>query len=141
MQERICPRSPHETMDGWMYLPRYIDKIRLHLAGKLHSDYTENLGKGFDGLWLKTAGLTHDKMVEVVKNSITDGEVCDWVRQNVKKTPAEKAAHRADMMSRPKAGDVEGQARLKMRKEQAGVAQRDDIRTYVDVIDADEHRL
>ena len=128
-------------MDGWMYLPRYIDKIRLHLAGKLHSDYTENLGKGFDALWLKTAGLTHDAMVEVVKNSGTDGEVCDWVRQNVKKTPAEKAAHRDDMMSRPKAGDAEGQARLKMRKEQAGVAQRDDIRAYVDVIDADEHRL
>jgi hypothetical protein len=79
--------------------------------------------------------------VEVVKNSGTDGEVCDWVRQNVKKTPAEKAAHRDDMMSRPKAGDAEGQARLKMRKEQAGVAQRDDIRAYVDVIDADEHRL
>jgi|ERR1017187_4604530 hypothetical protein len=141
MEKRICPRSPHETMDGWMYLPRYIDKIRLHLAGKLHSDYTENLGKGFDALWLKTAGLTHDAMVEVVKNSGTDGEVCDWVRQNVKKTPAEKAAHRDDMMSRPKAGDAEGQARLKMRKEQAGVAQRDDIRAYVDVIDADEHRL
>ena len=71
-------------MDGWMYLPRYIDKIRLHLAGKLHSDYIENLGRGFDGFWLKTAGVTHDQMLEVVKNSITDGEVCDWVRQNVK---------------------------------------------------------
>jgi hypothetical protein len=141
MQKRICPRSAHETMDGWMYLPRYIDKIRLHLAGKLHSDYTDNFGKGFDALWLKTAGVTHDKMIEVVKNSLTDGEVCDWVRQNIKKTPAEKAAHRADMMSRPKAGDAEGQARLKMRKEQAGVAQRDDIRTFVDSIDADEHRF
>ena len=124
-----------------MYLPRYIDKIRLHLAGKLHSDYTENLGKGFDGLWLKTAGLTHDKMIEVVKNSITDGEVCDWVRQNVKKTPAEKAAHREEMMSRPKPDDADGQARLKMRKEEAGAAHRDDIRTFVDGIDADEHRL
>ena len=117
MEKRVCPRSPSETMDGWMYLPRYIDKIRLHLAGKLHSDYTENLGKGFDALWLKAAGLTHEKMLQVVKNSTTDGEVCDWVRQNVKRTPAEKAAHRADMMSRPKADDAAGQARLKMRKE------------------------
>ena len=141
MENRICPRSPRETMDGWMYLPRYIDKIHLHLAGKLHSDYTDNLGKGFDGLWLKTAGLTHDKMVEVVKNSLTDGEVCDWVRQNVKRTPAEKAAHREEMMSRPKADDAAAQARLKMRKAEAGVAQRDDIRTFVDAIDADEHRL
>ncbi|MGD0410089.1 MAG: DUF5069 domain-containing protein [Verrucomicrobiota bacterium] len=141
MEKRICPRSPRETMDGWMYLPRYIDKIRLHLAGKLHSDYTDNFGKGFDGEWLKAAGLTHDKMIEVVKNSITDGEVCDWVRQNAKRTPAEKAAHRDNTLGRPKADDVQGQARLAMRKEQAGVARRDDIRTFVDIIDADEHRL
>ncbi len=141
MEKRICPRSPRETMDGWMYLPRYIDKIRLHLVGKLHSDYTENFGKAFDGMWLSTAGVTHEQMIQVVKNSITDGEVCDWVRQNVKKTSAEKAAHRENMLSRPKADDAAGQGRLAMRKAEAGVANRTDVRCFVDVIDADEHRL
>jgi hypothetical protein len=140
METRIYPRSCHEVMDGWMYLPRYIDKIRLHLAGQLHSDYTENLGKGFDAMWLKYAGLTHDQMVEVVKNSITDGQVCDWVRHNVKKGPEVKAAHRADMMSRPKADDPTAAARLKMRKEECGAGNRDDIKTFVDCIDADEKR-
>ena len=121
MSEIIYPRSPRETMDGWSYLPRYIDKIRLHLAGKLHADYQENLGKGFDGMWLKCAGVTHEELVEVVKESITDGEVCDWVRLNVKKTDAEKAAHWQDVLSRPLAGDAQAVARLKMRKEQAGI--------------------
>src|SRR5271168_4165621 len=79
MSEIIYPRSPRETMDGWSYLPRYVDKIRLNLAGKLHSDYTENFGKGFDGMWLKAAGVAHEQMIQVVKNSLTDGEVCDWV--------------------------------------------------------------
>ena len=97
MSDIIYPRSPRETMDGWSYLPRYVDKIRLHLAGKLHADYQENLGKAFDGFWLKTAGVTHEQFVEVVKNSITDGEVCDWVRKNVKRTAGEKAAHWADV--------------------------------------------
>jgi hypothetical protein len=32
-------------------------------------------------------------------------------------------------------------ARLKMRKEEAGLAKRDDIQTFVDFIDADEKRL
>ena len=141
MSSIIYPRSPRETMDGWSYLPRYIDKIRLHLAGKLHADYQENLGKGFDGMWLKHAGVTHEQMLDVVKNSITDGEVCDWVRHNVKKSPAEKAAHWQDVLSRPKAGDPEAGARLKMRKEQAGMANRDDIKTFVDYIDADEKRI
>ncbi|MHB9006752.1 MAG: DUF5069 domain-containing protein [Limisphaerales bacterium] len=46
MSNVIYPRSPRETMCGWMHLPRYLDKIRLHLAGRLHSDYQPNLGKG-----------------------------------------------------------------------------------------------
>ena len=141
MSNIIYPRSPRETMDGWSYLPRYIDKIRLHLAGKLHADYQENLGKGFDGMWLKYAGVTHEQMIEVVKKSITDGEVCDWVRQNVKKSPAEKAAHARDILSRPLAGDAQAVARLKMRKEESGFARRDDIHTFVDYIDADEKRI
>ena len=140
MSDLIYPRSPREMMDGWMHLPRYIDKIRLHLAGRLHPDYQPNLGKGFDEKWLKAAGVTHDQMVEVVKNSITDGEVCDWVRRNVKKSPAEKAAHARSMLDHPKADDVETQARLKMRKEQAGLGHRDDIKSFVDVIDVDEKR-
>jgi hypothetical protein len=141
MSNIIYPRSPRETMDGWSYLPRYIDKIRLHLAGILHADYQENLGKGFDGMWLKYAGVTHEQMIDVVKKSITDGEVCDWVRNNVKKSPAEKAAHTKDLLSRPLAGDAQAVARLKMRKEQCDAGNRDDIKCFVDVIDADEKRL
>ena len=141
MSELIYPRSPRETMDGWSYLPRYVDKIRLHLAGKLHSDYQENFGKGFDGMWLKAAGVTHEQMIEVVKNSTTDGQVCDWVRRHVKKSPAEKAAHAKDMLSRPLPDDAAAIARLKMRKEQCGGAHRGDVTTFVDVIDLDEKRI
>jgi hypothetical protein len=44
------------------------------------------------------------------------------------------------MLSRPKAEDANAVARLQMRKAEAGVAHRDDIRTFVDCIDADEKR-
>ncbi|MBI5388599.1 MAG: DUF5069 domain-containing protein [Verrucomicrobia bacterium] len=141
MSDIIYPRSPRETMDGWTHLPRYIDKIRLHLAGKLHPDYQPNLGTGFDGKWLKAAGVTHEQMVEVVKHSVTDGEVCDWVRRHVKKSAADKAAHRDAMLNFPKADDQAMQDRLKLRKEQGGLAHRDDIKSFVDFIDADEKRI
>jgi hypothetical protein len=141
MSDIIYPRSPRETMCGWIHLPRYIDKIRLHLAGRLHTDYHDNLGKGFDGAWLKAAGLTHEQMVEVVKNSITDGEVCDWVRRNVNKSDADKVAHREGMLNYPKAGDAAMQERLQMRKANAGLAERADIKSFVDFIDADERRM
>ena len=141
MDNIIYPRSPRETMAGWHHLPRYVDKIRLHLAGNLHADYQDNLGKGFDGKWLTVAGLTHEQFVEIVKNSITDGEVCDWVRTHVKRTPEEKAAYWADVLSRPLAGDPASQARLEKRKAESNLVHRNDIKTFVDYIDADEKRI
>ena len=141
MSEIIYPRSPRETMCGWMHLPRYIDKIRLHLAGKLHPDYQPNFGKGFDQLWLQSAGVDEKQFIEVVRKSITDGEVCDWVLHNVRQPDSVKAAQRERMFNYPRKDDAEMQARLKMRKEQAGLSHRDDIQCFVDFIDADEKRF
>lgn len=141
MTELIYPRSPRETMCGWMHLPRFVDKIRLHLAGKLHSDYQPNFCKGFDGLWLETAGVDAAQFIEVVRNSLTDGQVCDWVRANAVKPESVKAAHRERMLNYPKKDDPEMQARLTLRKEQAGLSHRHDVQTFVDFIDADEKRL
>jgi hypothetical protein len=141
MSEIIYPRSPRETMNGWMHLPRFVDKIRLHFAEKLHQDYQPNFCKGFDGLWLETAGVEAERFIEVVRQSVTDGEVCDWVRQNANKPESIKTAHRERMLNYPKSDDAEMQARLRMRKEQAGLAHRDDIRSFVDFIDADEKRI
>jgi hypothetical protein len=108
MSDIIYPRSPRETMDGWPHLPRYVDKIRLHIAGKLHADYQPNYGaRGFDKSWLDAAGVTHPQMVEIVKKSITDGEVSDWVKKNVKKSALEKAAFLATMLNYPAADDAD----------------------------------
>ncbi|MFN0067195.1 MAG: DUF5069 domain-containing protein [Limisphaerales bacterium] len=140
MNDPIYPRSPRETMSGWMHLPRYVDKIRLHFAGRLHADYQANFGKGFDGRWLEAAGLKHEDFVQVVVGTITDGEVADWVLKNVKKSDADKTAHREGMFNYPKPGDAAMEERLRLRKEQSGLSQRDDLRTFVDYIDADEGR-
>ena len=137
----IFPRSPRETMDGWVHLPRFIDKIRLRLSGRLASDYQENFTKGFDGQWLKAAGVGAEQFIEVVKNSITDGEVCDWVRTNVKKPEAEKTAFANFVLKRGSDGDPAVRERLELRKKEGGVAHRADILTFVDLIDADEGRL
>ncbi len=141
MSEMICPRSPRETMAGWVYLPRFIDKIRLELAHQLHPEYQENFTKGFDGYWLKFAGITADEMIGVVKRSVSDGEVCDWVRTSIKKTEKEKAAFNDYILNRGREDDVELRSRLQMRKDQAGLGFRSDIQTFVDFIDADEKRI
>jgi len=140
MNDIIYPRSPREKMAGWAYLPRFVDKIRLHLAGRLHADYQENFTKGFDGAWLKATGLNAEQFIGVVKNTITDGEVCDWVAKNVRKTDAEKLAFQDFVLNRGRDGE-EIRARLIQRKAEAGLSRRDDIQCFVDFIDADEKRL
>jgi hypothetical protein len=139
MEKIIYPRSPREMMSGWVHLPRFVDKIRLRLAGKLAADYQKNFTKGFDGAWLKAAGVSAETMIGVVKNSITDGEVADWVAANVHKTDVEKSAFRERVLHHGK--EEEMKERLAMRKSQAGLAARHEIDCFVDFIDADEKRI
>jgi len=123
-----------------MHLPRLIDKIRLHHAAKLSPDYEANLlHKGFDALWFEVTGVDPAVFAAVVKNSITDGEVAEWVRVNVKNSDAEKASHRDRMLLTGTVGD-DVIARLKQRKSEANLSHRNDIKTFVDFIDADEGR-
>jgi hypothetical protein len=140
MEQIIYPRSPRESMCGWVYLPRFVDKIRLHLAGKLHADYQENFTRGFDGAWLKAAGVAAESFIQVVKNSITDGQVADWVARNVKKADQEKKTFNDFVLNRGR-DDEAMKARLLMRKKEGGLAHRDDVQTFVDFIDADEKRI
>src|SRR5205807_10609166 len=77
----------------------------------LHSFPTRRSSDLFDGRWFETAGVDSQKFLEVVKNTITDGEVCDWVLKNVKQPDSVKAAHRERMLNYPKKDDPEMQAR------------------------------
>ena len=130
-------------MAGWIYLPRLLDKIRLAEAGKLHADYKPNyLYKGFDAKWLETAGLNAEEFVAVVKGSITDGEIADWVRENVEVDEATRDLFN-DAVGNYGADEAnpELRQRLAERKEEAGMGDRDDIQCFVDFIDADEGRI
>ena len=98
-------------------------------------------GAPAESWWCIAAGVTHEQMVQVVKDSVIDGQVFDWVRQNIKKTQAEKDAHWQDVLSRPLAHDPAAVARLQKRKEESNLGHRTDLTNFVDYIDADEKRL
>ena len=143
MSDIIYPRSPREQMGGWLYLGRFVDKIRLAEQGRLHADYQPNyLNKGFDAKWLETAGLEPEEFVNIVSNTVTDGEVVDWVRENVEADDATKELFN-DAVANYGADEANAdlRARLAQRKEEAGMGDRDDIQCFVDFIDADEGRL
>ena len=87
------------------------------------------------------AAWSHAPSKPLVKNTITNGEVADWVAKNVRKSDAEKAAHREAVLNYGKGDDAALRARLQMRKTQGGFGHRDDIQCFVDCIDADEKRI
>ena len=139
MTDTIYPRSPYEVMDGWVHLPRLVDKIRLHEAGQLPDDYQPNyLHKGFDLAWFKASVVESDTLVGVVLNSITDGQVSDWVKANVNASDEAKAALRGKLLSYGTEGAL--LELLIKRKAESGLQDRDDIRCMFDYIDADEGR-
>ncbi len=143
VSDLIFPRSPREIMAGWVWLPRFVDKIRLHIAGRLHADYQPNFCvKGFDKAWLDAAGVEGESFIEAVRKTNTDGEVCDWVRVHASDDAATRAAFRDKMENYGRdESDTELRALLQQRKEDNGLADREDIQCFVDFIDADEQRL
>lgn len=137
----ISPRSPLESMDGWVHLPRLIDKIRLHAAGKLGADYQGNLmTTGFDAKWLEVAEVQGDEFRALVEKSVCDGEICDWIRKHVRKSERVKEAFKEHVITYGREGE-DLRAKLQKRKEESGIGDRADIQCFVDYIDADEGRI
>ena len=89
-------------------------------------------------LWFKASGVEPDTLVDVVKNSITDGQVSDWVKANVSTPDEAKTALRDKLLSYGTEGRL--LELLIQRKAESGLQDRDDIRCMFDYIDADEGR-
>ncbi len=132
-------RSPKEKMAGWVHLPRFIDKIRLHHTGRLPLDYQANFGKGFDGAWLEAAGVAKDPFINFVIHAKDDKEIEEWVKTHVHKTPKEIEAFNQKVLNRGRNDDFS--QRLVERKAESGLSHRNDIQCFVDYIDADEGRF
>lgn len=79
------PRSPRETLGGYVFLPRLIDKVRLHAKDLLSSEYTGNLlrpGLTTDGRFLSFTGLDGEELRKIILSSDSDTDVLAWVRQH-----------------------------------------------------------
>ncbi len=89
MDDRFDPktmlRSPRETLAGYAFLPRLIDKVRLHARGILPEDYHPNLlaktDRTFDGRFLLFAGIDPEELREAILSSSDDEAVGTWVQR------------------------------------------------------------
>jgi len=133
------PKSPYESIQGIVYFPRMLDKIRLHRAGGLREDLHENLGKGFDARCVRFLKVAYDDIAAQVAEGADDETVLAWCFETGWRPDAEAVEVWSTFMR--KVGWKDGiSERLAGRKAEGGWANRDDIETIFDYIDLDEGR-
>jgi hypothetical protein len=143
MNQSPALRSPRETLGGYVFLPRLIDKVRLHAQGKLPPEYIGNLlkpGLTLDGRLLTFTGLDAEELRRAILVAKTDEEVLTWVERHAKPhTEAEKRKWIAEIEAyRPNAESA--QRRREVYKKVASVIDPATLSVF-DLIDMDEGRV
>jgi hypothetical protein len=75
------PRSPRETLGGYVLAARAVDKCRAVLVG-CEGDYHSNCP--VDQTWLKFAEIDYAAFRLCVASGATDDEIAEWIGKNAK---------------------------------------------------------
>jgi hypothetical protein len=121
-----------------LHLPRFLAKIRKHLAGGLPKSYQRNFTKGFDGFLCLHLGVEPAAVIEIVRTSQDPAEVD---RRLMELFPADLQVNVWNRKVVQMGMSEMGREKLKEVKEQMGVADRDDLVSFADMIDFDEGRI
>ena len=131
------PRSPYESLQGIVFLPRAIDKVRAEIAGTL-GDYLSRTG--FSGMLLEFLGIEPADFVDAVATRSSDDEVWAWVKARMTpRSAAEIMAFNRRMMTiRPR--DDAARERYWQFMADIGQSHRTDLIRQFDRLDLDEGR-
>lgn len=136
LKDLPSPYLPHRS--GLLHLPRFIAKIKKHLAGELPKSYQRNFTKGFDGFLCLHLGIDPKDVVKLVEESSSDEEV-DAGLEKMFPEDLKVAVWNRKLVQM---GMSEmGQAKLKEVKETMGISDRTDLLSFADMIEVDEGRL
>jgi len=133
------PPSPYEKTGGIVYFPRMAEKIRQFAAGTLHPDLHENLGKGFDRRCCNFLRVSYEALAGEIRNGASDGSALEWAFAQGRQPSEEEIEIWNEFMRKRGWNDIASEIVIK-RKAQSGLADRDDVVTMFDYIDADEGR-
>jgi Domain of unknown function (DUF5069) len=70
-------RSPYDKVAGLVYFGRMVDQVRAHANGELPPEYQANFGKGLDEHCTNFLGVTHDQVVQYVKEGRSDEAILE----------------------------------------------------------------
>ena len=136
------PRSAYDRTDGLVYFARLLDKIRLHAAGRLRSDFHANLGDGFDVRCCRLLGVTYPALRDRTLAGGNDDEVLAWCHScGTRPTEEQLLVWNKFMEKRGWRDEDDGSTQeLEAYKAASGLAHRTDLVTFFDYYEADEGR-
>ncbi len=136
------PRSAYDRTGGLVYFARMLDKIRLHAAGQLRSDFHANLGDGFDARCCRLLGVTYPALRERTLASGHDDEVLAWCHScGTRPTEEQLLVWNKFMEKRGWRDEDDGSTQeLEAYKAASGLAHRTDLVTFFDYYEVNEGR-
>jgi hypothetical protein len=135
-------RSPRHLTQNIYILARVIDKIRLKAQGALPEGYVVGFKEGsrtFDDRLCHFLHIDFSALEKRVLEGGTDDEILEWCFQHGRRPSAEEIEVWQQFIEKRGWRD-NGTPGLIQQKIDAGIAHRDDIQTYFDIMDYEEGR-
>jgi len=133
-------RSAYDIVGGIVYFGRMIDKIRLHAAGMLPSEYQPFLGStnpdSFDGRCCRFLKIDYVAIVAQALQGGSDESLFQWACLNGRK-PSDKDAEIWNAFMQKRGWRDASSGRVRERAQEAGLTDRV-VSTFFDFFDADE---
>jgi len=131
--------SPYEAHAcGLLHLPRFIAKIKKHLSGDLPKSYQRNFTKGFDGFLCLHLGIEPQQVIDCVQKATSEHSLNKELKAIF---PANLRAHEWNRRVVQIGMSDMALEKLTEIKEDLGAVDRDDLRSFADVIDFDEQKI
>ena len=131
------PRSPYQKVGGYMMLGRTIDKARAKHENKL-GEYIYNCP--LDQVLFEFLQIDAEVFFAAVKSCATDDEVIEWVFANQVHRNKAEVDEFNENISELGPEDEESRAYFEEVRQKVA-ADRPDLRSWFDLIEADEGRL
>ncbi len=128
------PRSLRVRVGGFAHLGRLLDKSRAFAAGK-HGDYSYNCA--LDRQFFDFTGIDHEIFLAAVKAGMSDTDAIAWVQSHTKRTKFEIYTWSKWLEQNGPGGAGGHEWMAETVKANAG--DRDDIRSFADLLDLDDY--
>ena len=131
--------SPYQAHpNGLLHLPRFIAKIKKFLENKLPESYQRNFTKGFDGFLCLHLGLEAEQIIACVQKAKSEEELNHSLNELL---PKDLRVHEWNRRVVQIGMSDMALEKLQEIKEGLGASDRDELRSFADVIDFDEQKI